>query len=552
MNKNYFGYIRVSTVRQGERGSSLTEQKSAIVAYAARHELSLSGWFEDRETAAKQGRREFSRMLAGLKAGKAVGLIIHKIDRSARNLRDWADLGDLIDRGVDVRFVSDNFDMTSRGGRLSADIQAVVAADYIRNLREEVKKGIYGRLKQGIYPFAAPVGYLNPGKGKAKVIDPVKGPLVRYLFERYASNTIGFEELRHELVERGLRSPSGKPLYPNTLTHILNNPFYMGVIRLGSTGETFPGAHDPLITKALYDRVQHILRGRTVPKAKKHHFLLRQMVKCENCGRRTLTGERQKGFVYYRCHAESCRGVSWRGDTLEGVVLAHFSRIRFGGHGDVGDVGEDREADEDLKDLRDLVANECRDFESDAARLKTSLLLRLQHLDDRTTRLTDLLVDGAIDQVTHNARREKLLMERQGILNDMEGVNSRSPLLELFEEFERNNRELLRYEMLLDDEKREIINIVCSNFSVNGEKSVFTLRTPYKEIAESQDFSKCPHHRDDVRTRDVFAILKSIADEQVNGAGKDDIAAAKSPTSPRPPASRRHPPETGADLQQSP
>jgi hypothetical protein len=188
-------------------------------------------------------------------------------------LRDWADLGDLIDRGVDVRFVSDNFDLLSRGGRLSADIQAVVAADYIRNLREEVKKGLYGRLKQGIYPFAAPIGYRNGGKGgKLKTIDPVTGPLVRYAFERYATRTVSFAELRHELAQRGLRTKSGKPLYPNSLTLIFNNPFYAGVLRLGSTGETFAGAHEPLIPTALFQRVQAILRGKTVPRQRSINF----------------------------------------------------------------------------------------------------------------------------------------------------------------------------------------------------------------------------------------------------------------------------------------
>ena len=298
MKKSYFAYVRVSTVKQGERGSSLTEQKSAIEAYAVRGGLPITGWFEEMETAAKQGRRQFTQMLAKLRSGHADGLIIHKIDRSARNLRDWADLGDLIDRGVDVRFVNDNFDMLTRGGRLSADIQAVVAADYIRNLREEVKKGLYGRLKQGIYPFAAPVGYCNTGKGNLKAIDPIKGPVIRYLFERYASNTVSFEDLRQEMANKGLSSANGKPLVPNSLSLILNNPYYMGVIRIRRSGETFPGGHEPLITKDLYQRVQAILRAKSAPKAKKHQFLLRQIVKCANCNVRTLTGEIQKSHAY--------------------------------------------------------------------------------------------------------------------------------------------------------------------------------------------------------------------------------------------------------------
>src|SRR5471032_182991 len=148
---SYLGYIRVSTPKQGTQGTSLQEQKSAIEAYAHRNGLSISAWFEERETAAKQGRQMFARMLKELDRGKVRGVIIHKIDRSARNLKDWANLGDLIDRGADIRFAHDSIDLSSRGGRLSADIQAVVAADFIRNLREEVKKGRRGRLNQGLY-----------------------------------------------------------------------------------------------------------------------------------------------------------------------------------------------------------------------------------------------------------------------------------------------------------------------------------------------------------------------------------------------------------------
>jgi DNA invertase Pin-like site-specific DNA recombinase len=147
--KSYFAYIRVSTPKQG-KGVSLEEQQAAIKAHAERRGIEVVEWFEERETAAKAGRAVFSRMLARLESGEAEGVIIHKIDRSARNLWDWANLSKLFDRGIDVQFAHDSVDLSSRGGRLSADIMAIVAADYIRNLREEVKKGFYGRLKQGI------------------------------------------------------------------------------------------------------------------------------------------------------------------------------------------------------------------------------------------------------------------------------------------------------------------------------------------------------------------------------------------------------------------
>ncbi len=177
--KRCFGYVRVSTVKQGE-GVSLDAQKEAITAFADTNGITISAWFEEKETAAKKGRPIFNGMIRQLKIGKADGLVIHKIDRSARNFADWAKVGDLADVGIDVYFASESLDFRSRGGRLSADIQAVIAADYIRNLREETIKGITGRLKQGLYPFKAPIGYLDNGGGKPKTIDPERGPLVKH------------------------------------------------------------------------------------------------------------------------------------------------------------------------------------------------------------------------------------------------------------------------------------------------------------------------------------------------------------------------------------
>lgn len=165
--KSCFGYIRVSTLKQGE-GVSLEAQKDAIMVFASRNDLTVTTWFEEKETAAKSGRPIFTAMLKQLHQGKAAGLIMHKIDRSARNHRDWADIGDLSDAGVDIHFATESLDFRSRGGRLTADIQAVIAADYIRNLREECIKGMNGRLKQGLFPWGAPPGYLNQGGGKAR------------------------------------------------------------------------------------------------------------------------------------------------------------------------------------------------------------------------------------------------------------------------------------------------------------------------------------------------------------------------------------------------
>src|SRR5437762_2011537 len=54
--KDFYGYVRVSTAKQGEKGVSLQEQRGAIERHAQRNGLKISEWFEERETAAKQTR----------------------------------------------------------------------------------------------------------------------------------------------------------------------------------------------------------------------------------------------------------------------------------------------------------------------------------------------------------------------------------------------------------------------------------------------------------------------------------------------------------------
>jgi site-specific DNA recombinase len=130
----FLAYVRVSTPKQGD-GVSLLTQREEIGKFAARQGLLIGGRFEEKETAAKRGRPVFQKVLEELRTGEAQGLIVHKVDRSARNLKDWAELGDLIDQGIPVYFAGEELDMSSRSGRLAADIQAVVAADYVRNLR---------------------------------------------------------------------------------------------------------------------------------------------------------------------------------------------------------------------------------------------------------------------------------------------------------------------------------------------------------------------------------------------------------------------------------
>src|SRR5690606_15149993 len=102
-----------------------------------------------------------------------------------------------------------------------------------------------GRLKQGLYPFRAPIGYRDNGRGKEKTICPVKGPQVRQVLELYATGTHSMRSLRAEAERLGLRGHTGRPLTLHGIEAILANPFYAGIIEIKRTGATFDGIHQP-------------------------------------------------------------------------------------------------------------------------------------------------------------------------------------------------------------------------------------------------------------------------------------------------------------------
>ncbi len=490
--KPFFAYVRVSTVKQGEQGCSLDEQRASIDAYARRHNLAITEWFAETVTAAKQGRPQFTRLTALLRQGKAAGVVIHKIDRGARNLKDWAGLGDLIDLGIDVRFAHEGLDMQTRGGRLAADIQAVVAADFIRNLRDEVRKGFYGRLKQGFYPLSAPRGYVNNGRAKSKTIDPIEGPLVAEAFQLYASGRYSLDLLRHELKIRGLTQPGGGPLSFNGISKMLRNPFYIGLMRIAKSGETFQGNHEPLVTKNAFDRVQAILSGRLYPRIEVHQFRYRRLIKCQACGR-SLTGERQKGRVYYRCHERTCRGVSLSESVIEAAILDELSFLTFDG--------------DERADLRTLFDEQIAQEKANQGDISRKLERDIGAVDTRLARLTDALIDGLIEKPDYDERKADLISHRRALRDRQDSGADWTFWANVAQKFELGLTAYSGYISANDERKREAVEIFGSNLLVDGKTPYFPMRFPFNEMKIWSQLHDGDGRRGAVRTR---ALLKQF------------------------------------------
>src|ERR1035437_9691843 len=494
--KGYIGYIRVSTVKQGTKGVSLQEQRDAIFRYAGRNQFNVTIWLEEMETAAKQGRPIFNQALKLLRTGKAQGIILHKLDRGARNLRDWAAIGELSDQGVEVHFVTESIDLQSRGGRLSADIQAVVAADYIRNLREETRKGFYGRLKQGFYPLPAPLGYLDQGGGKAKTIDPIMGPLVRKAFELYGTGQYNLHTLGEELYRLGLRGRTGRRVNKSSLSLMLHHPFYIGLIRIQKTKENFVGIHEPIIGKTLFDRVQAVLTGKTNSKIQRHDYLFRRMLACATC-HYALIAERQKGHVYYRCHTKNCPQPCVREETIGTEVSEFFEQIRF----------DDREREYYKARILTLRTTWASRQEEETKNLN----LKFSQLKDRLNRLTDAYLDQALDKTMFENRKQSLLLEQKTVEENLVNLTRKhgsSPdQLEIFLELAGNA--WLSHQLAVPQDAREMLSIFTSNRQADGQKIALKPSLAFQEIANRPKIQDGAPERAIPRTWDK--ILDTLA-----------------------------------------
>lgn len=492
--KKVFAYIRVSTVRQGSRGTSLKEQQTAIRAHAARHSLTITEWFEEQETAAKRGRPVFTRMLGHLKRGQVTGVIVHKIDRSTRNLRDWADLGELIDKGIELHIAHESLDLSSRGGRLSADILAVIAADDIRNRREEVKKGFYGRLKQGIYPLPAPIGYIDQGSGKPKTPDPTMGPLVRRTFELYATRQYNFRELGDEIYWLGLRNRRGGRVTRNGISKLLNNEFYIGTIYIARTGERFSGKHEPLVSSSLFREVQAILNGRKPHKNLKHEHAYRRQIRCASCGY-SLRGELQKGRVYYRCHTRTCPTTCLRETAVDEAIRKIIGSVTV----------PQLMADELIQEI----AGELANAQSQIIEASQDARLHLGKIESKLERLTDAYVDRVLDREMFLNRQSALHRDREKVLENLNNIGlGIAPQCARVEKFVELLKTLcLKHELTSQQEKHQLAKSIASNFRASGKNILFDLNFGFDLLSKwSSDYCSIPY-RDTGRT---FSMYHSV------------------------------------------
>lgn len=310
-------YARVSTEEQAH-GYSIDAQVKMMEEYANRKGLKIVRRFveADKASSSTHERAKIRELSEFVKQNPGCVVLVEKTDRFARNYRDILLVEELI-QDFSTRFVlvRDNQELdheSNANAWLQFDMTALIARNFIRNLQAEIKKGMNEKARQGILPTVAPLGYLNVKIGNEKVIvpDPERAPLVRRLFDAYASGRYSIATCRELAIEIGLRTKKGKIPASASLHRLLQNKTYNGWVEWNDI--CVRGKHEAIVSDDVFNRGQDILHGRNTSVGfGKLEFPYKGLLHCARCGC-AMTGEIKKcKYRYMRCTGKRgpCSGV---------------------------------------------------------------------------------------------------------------------------------------------------------------------------------------------------------------------------------------------------
>lgn len=350
-------YLRVSTKEQARKGGSaegysIPAQRTACYTKAAALGAVVDREYVDAgESARSADRDELQRMLRDIKVVRPDYVIVHKIDRLARNRADDIAINLTLSKyGVKLVSCTENIDDTPTG-RLLYGLLAEISQFYSGNLAQEVLKGMIRKAEEGGTPFRAPLGYFNRRELRGGIefawveLDAERAEIIRWCFEQYATGEWSGIDLTLAAQAKGLtsRPTPTKPANPISLTTmyaVLANPYYMGVVSY--RGIHYEGKHPVLVEPEVWLAVQDTLaaHNHTGEKDRIHTHYLRSTIYCSDCGGRLVYSENTGNggtYVYYMCvkrktKTNNCRRPAMRLEQVEAGIADFYTGFALPPH----------------------------------------------------------------------------------------------------------------------------------------------------------------------------------------------------------------------------
>ena len=310
-------YVRIST-DEAHQPWSLAAQRDRLDAYCASQGWLIAAVYVEQASGATLNRPQLERALADAQAGQFDVLVVIALDRLSRNLAQMMSLIERLEAaGVALVSATQPFDTGTPTGRLLLQMLASFAEFERSLIVERVTAGTERRAKSGRWTSGRiPYGYTRHPDTRGLTPDPATASMVAEIFRLYAEDRVGTLTIAKRLNERGERTQSGKRWTPNTVTTVLRNRAYLGLVPW--RGEHYPGQHDPLISQDVFDRAQVILKERaehpSLRRGNQSAYLLTGVIRCAHC-RSPYIGMRAHGhggrYEYYVCQGRRRHGRAY-------------------------------------------------------------------------------------------------------------------------------------------------------------------------------------------------------------------------------------------------
>ena len=355
-------YARVSS-ESDEQLNSLGNQISYYEDFIKRNANweFVPGYIDEGLSAATTKKREnFNRMIEDAAAGKFDLVITKEISRFARNTLDSIQYTrQLLSHGVGVFFQNDNINTLDEDSELRLSIMSSIAQDELRKLSSRVKFGHQQAIKNSVVLGNNRIFGYRKDRGRL-VIDEEQAPMVRELFQLYATGEYSMKQIETLFFQKGYRNHNGKKIAHTTMSNMISNPKYKGyyvgnkvkvvdlftkkqkflppeewVMFKDETGEIVPA----LVSEELWDAANAVLKKRSEDVKNRqgicnHANLLTGKLYCTCCGtayyRRDSVDRQGSKNSKWVCSgkikngADSCDSFAVYEDELKPLLLEVF------------------------------------------------------------------------------------------------------------------------------------------------------------------------------------------------------------------------------------
>jgi site-specific DNA recombinase len=222
------GYGRVSTEEQARDGLSLVYQEDRIRAYCALYNLNLVRMVQDAGVSAKSLEREgLAAILDDLRQRRVGGVVILKLDRLTRRLRDWSDLIDefFSDKaGRRLFSVNDSIDTRSPSGRMVLNMIMTVAQWEREEIAYRTSTALQGKISRGERCGRIRFGYRLAADGRTLTPEPREQRAIAAM-RRWEADGWTYRKMAAELEAMGIETKEpGSVWRPGAVHRILTRP----------------------------------------------------------------------------------------------------------------------------------------------------------------------------------------------------------------------------------------------------------------------------------------------------------------------------------------